>query len=119
MRKKTLAYIKKIIINCTMSKYYQKTRSKITVKGPSKTTQGLERKPTNIKVPININGRSFRDPRAMDLVDIERAKDAAEDEVRIQAKEVTRHLKSKANEIRNKQIEEEVQKRINERTPDA
>jgi len=98
-----------------MSKYNQNNKqSKITTSGISKTTPGLDRKPTNVKNPININGRLFRDPRAKDLVEWEQALNEKEAEAAYLKKQAEKEIQAKKDIAKQKEMDAYAAKKLAE-----
>lgn len=75
----------------------------IKTSGVNRTTPNLERKSIDVKTPVSINSRLYRDPKKADLVDIELEKLKYEKEIAF--------LKEKAeNEIKErKKAKEELE----------
>lgn len=80
-----------------------RVQAKIKTSGVSKTTPGLGRSKSDVKTPVQIHNRLWRDPKSVDLTDIERAADLAKAQVK--------HLSELAKqEIAEKKEQSEKQK---------
>lgn len=85
---------------------------KIKSTGAHKTTQGLQRRPENVKNPVNIKGRLFRDPRAMDLVDIQQANERNKRIIEETGKQIEERNKQKREKDEQARIDAAVQAKL-------
>lgn len=98
------------------SKYRKQAKIKTT--GVTKTTPGLGRGQNNlpmVKVPTYGYPRSYRDPRSMDLVDIEQEKDRNAETIKELQEKAESEISAKKEARRKKELDAEVEAELQKR----
>lgn len=87
-------------------------QAKIKTSGKSKTKPDMGAKPLGERVPVAIYGRHWRDPKSLDLTDIERAKDDAEAKLRNMEKQLDDRKAAIEKQKHDAEIEKQVQLKL-------
>lgn len=91
-------------------------QQKIITSGVNKTTPGLQRKPTGMKIPIDIKGRHYRDIKKADLTEIEGEHDRQARIAKELALEVKTEINNRKKAKQDKELQEKVEQAIKERS---
>lgn len=80
--------------------------------GINRTTPNLGKNLANVKIPVDIHSRLFRDPKKSDLVDIERAKKETEEKLKFLSEQAKSEISKKKQEKEEAQFKLKLQEAL-------